>query len=146
MAIVITPESEYGKELAKWNKPYRFEPYPKMLYRAQRTASGKWSVGDPMDESFTRSCQLIVRDEVEERRANDNGWRETQGEALAYQKSLDDEIARAAAEEAYRVSKMGKKAQAEAAAADAETMDHVAEVPEKRRPGRPRKVAVEPEA
>jgi hypothetical protein len=55
MPIVISPESELGKELAKWEQhqthyvgfgqspgnPYVFRPYPRMVYKASLDPNGK---------------------------------------------------------------------------------------------------------
>jgi hypothetical protein len=56
MGVIISPESELGKELQKWEQfprynasnelipagnPYQFRPYPKMLYKAFERPNGK---------------------------------------------------------------------------------------------------------
>lgn len=60
MGVLITSESEWGKELAKWEQfpnkpyigeagpgnPYVYREYPRMLYRAQRMPNGKVSCGE----------------------------------------------------------------------------------------------------
>jgi hypothetical protein len=155
MGLVISPDSELGKELAKWNKPYRFEPYPKMLYKAQVRSNGQAAVmappvplygwPQPQDyeralleaEAFTRSCLLTVRDEAEERRAVSDGWRTTAEDALKAHEAREWQIAQAAAERHYTEARMSPQAQAEAARVDDATALHVPEVPETpRRPHR----------
>lgn len=150
MAIVITPESELGKELAKWNKPYVYSEYPRMLYMARRRPDGVVSVlevddkvfgGNPgTAEKFNATCQLIVKNDEELRNAMDRGWRMSMQEALERHEAKEKAIAEAAAVRAHEDQKMSEAAKAEAAAAEAATIEHVAEVPEKKR-GRPRKTA-----
>ena len=140
----------YRIEMESWEmKNYNpaNHPYPKMLYRAQQRPDGVWSVGETMDrmfggqpgsaEQFTNTCQTIVKSEEEHRKAKDNGWRDTMGEAMDYQRGLEKAVADAAAFRHYEDRNMSEAAKAEAAAADDATMDHVAEVPRKH--GRPRK-------
>ena len=154
---LISTESEEGKEYLKWERKPNYNPdapenrYPRMLYMAQRRPDGVVSVGEPDDhafsnvtgagEQFNRRCQLIVRGEQEETAALERGWRRSATEALERFESKEKHIADAAAHRSYEDRNMGEKAKAEVAAAEAETVEHVAEVPEKRRVGRPRKVA-----
>ena len=149
MGVVILPESDLGRELAKWNKPYVFVPYPKMLYRARRRPDGVVSVGEGDDrilggqpgiaESFTNGCQKIVRDEAEERAAISDGWANTQQQALERFESKEKAVADVAAHRSYEDRNMSEKAQAEAAVVEASEFAHVPEVTRKR--GRPRKAA-----
>lgn len=148
MAIVRTGESEYDKELEKWSLPKReggynangYEAFPSMLYKAQRNHAGKALVTD-MDafyavdmnavaraEAFNRANQLTVGNQHELDRALSDGWRRSPDEALDHFEGLQQDIAQAAAEEAYRVKRMGEKAQAEYHAADEATDAPVAEV------------------
>lgn len=137
------PESHYAKEMRKWEKPYRFAKYPQMLYKARKPASGgPYICTDPLSESFSASCQLVVRDDAEFEKALSEGWREGLDEAVAHAQGLDDDIAEAAAYRAHEDRNMSERAKLEAAAADDATAEHVPEVVEqKRRPGRPRKEA-----
>ena len=82
MARIVTPESEEFKEMQKWNKPYVFEQYPLMLYKARRRADGKVSVSEPSNEAWTQGCQLIVKTEDEHLKARGQGWCDTQAAAL----------------------------------------------------------------
>jgi len=150
MAMVITPESAMGQELAKWNKPYVFEAFPMMLYKTQLRPDGIPSVGEYLDgifggalgsaEAFTKRCQRIVKSEQELSAALEQGWRKTQAEALEHHESKERILSTAAAHRAYEDSKMSEAAQAEAKAVEQETEHHVAEIPVKRGPGRPRKI------
>lgn len=172
MGLVIQPETLYGRELAKWDRPRNQfvedengkreygmnavgeEPYPKMLYKAQRRENGKVMVMD-MDalyaldpavqaraDAFNRSCQLTVQSEDEYRRAKDQGWRESPEIALAYYEALQQDIARAAAEANFDLQRMSEQAKREHAALDATTDAPVTDVPApKRKPGRPKAAA-----
>lgn len=157
MGIVYTPESEYAKELAKWNtprsqggmRPDHPEMYPAMLYKANKRPDGKYTVIEVDDrffsghpgsaEAWSRANYITVRDESEERRKLNEGWRKSPGEAMEYAERFEREMARAAAERAYADRNMSDAAKSEAAQAEAATMEHVPEVPTKRGPGRPRK-------
>src|SRR5262249_55226254 len=116
MPIVYTEESEYARELAKWEQfptrltaspgnPFRYRPYPKMLHRAQRLPSGQvgcplpmTSISDADAEAFAKRGQLIVYDEAQERAAYLEGWRLTYAEAIAAFEAQQQAIATAAAE------------------------------------------------
>lgn len=160
MGIVITPESPLGIEMSKWEKPFRFEMFPMMVYRAQKLPSGKVVTAAPMPHQFgwkdpaeyqravdeaeaiTKASQRIVKDETELRHAKNNGWRETQAAALEAFELEEQALGNAAAEAAYQVKRMSEKAQAEYRAADEATHEHVADVPAPRkRPGRKPKAA-----
>jgi len=153
--ILITPESELGKELAKHERPANYNPdapenqFPRMLYMANKRPDGVVSVNEISDapfggvtgasEGFNRTCQKIVKTEAECIKAMEQGWRKTQAEAIERHEAKSKSIADAAAHRAYEDRNMSEAAVAEAKAAEAETVEHVAEVPRKR--GRPRKVA-----
>jgi hypothetical protein len=150
MAIIITAESELGKELAKWEQPdYNptAHPFPRMLYKAHRRPDGTPSVGEALDsifgsqpgsaEAFTASCQMTVQDETEEIRALEMGWRRSPQDALEHFEEKEKFLSTAAAHRHHEDRNMSEAAKREAAEADAATAEHVAEVPRKR--GRPRK-------
>ena len=146
MAIVITPESEYGKELARWQRKPNYNPdapenqFPRMMYMANRRPDGVISVNETTDapfanlmdahQNFNRRCQRIVKSEAEMIVALEQGWRKSQKEALERFESKESLKADAAAHRAYEDRSMGDKAKAEAARAEAETSEHVAEVAE----------------
>ena len=142
MSVVITSESELGKEMAKWNKPYHFEPFPQMLYKAKRRPDGVPAVVETNDEpfgghpgaaeSFTTSCQTTVGDETEMTRAIEMGYRHTPQEALDSFNEREKFLSTAAAHRSHEDRNMGEKARAEAKAADDATAEHVVEVPRKR--------------
>lgn len=130
MGMVITPESEYGKELAKWNKPYVYERYPAMLYKAIRMDDDGQIVVRGT-EKINRQCQLVVHNEAEQSKAMEAGWRTNPVEAVEYLKSRDKQISTAAAHRNYEDRNMSEAARAEAEAYEGDSPEHVAEIPEK---------------
>lgn len=160
MPINRTGESEYDKELAKWDLPKRlgghncdgFEKYPQMLYKAFRDESGKARCRDISDLytsdpqlqakaiAFTAKCQHTVKNDDEYYKAKGQGWCDTQQEALDLLEDQQRDIAQAAAEAAYSVQRMGDKAQREYQAHDAASEGPAVDVPAPRKkPGRPKK-------
>jgi hypothetical protein len=118
--------TEREKELRKWEKPYVYAEFPKMLFRGVTTTAGRV-------EYETR----VVSSTVEEALAGESGW------LLGPQLALDAEhqrqaaVGTAAAERAWADRRMSEAAQAEAAAVDAVTSQHLGEIPEQgRRPVR----------
>jgi hypothetical protein len=149
MGMVISPESELGKEIAKWEKPYVYAPFPKMLYKAQPSplSNGKvmifeqalprwrypagvegdnhFAAAELAAHSFNSSNQLVVRSEAEYARATSDGWCDGPMEALEFHEGLQRDISTAAAEAAYSAKGMTSKAQAERKTLDASTDKHV---------------------
>jgi len=143
-------------------RPVSHQPFPAMLYRAQLRNGKATCMAPPVSvygwadqaqygqacleaDSFTKSCQRIVRDEAEERRALSDGWRPTPALALAELEAQQQRIGNAAAEAAYAAQRMTATAKAELKAAEEATSDHVTDVvPVRRKRGRPptRSVAV----
>jgi len=153
MALVKhNPESKYAIEMEKWEKPYRFQPFPKMLYRAvkhPRTSQYCVGIGDDIKDmdgktvlisavGFNQQCQTIVESDREQQSQMEAGWRETPKEALAFAESRERSIGEQTAMRHYDDKRMSDAAKDEAAAVDASTDEHVPVIPEKRRPGRPR--------
>lgn len=186
MPIVRTGNSAWEKEEARWNTPRTvrmldangdglfnpdgtammgmgpigFEPFPAMLYKAQKKANGKVLVvdGEPQpsalisDREYERLClevtrfntqnQRIVMSQAEKDRAHAEGWRDTPQDALAFYERLEQDMGRAAAETNFSVQHMSPKAQAEHQAATDATHEHVTDViPPKRKRGRPARAA-----
>lgn len=132
--------------------------FPRMLYKAQQSQAhgGKWATGAEIprrapgeneqdwnrrvDEAqrFAESCQRVVADEVEYSRAHEEGWRDSAQEAMAFHEARASAVSQETAERNYRDKNMSEKAQAEAAAAEAEHFGHLPEIPEqpRRRKGR----------
>ena len=160
MSIIHNPDSEYSREMARWNTQKRhggfgangYEPFPAMLYKAFARDNGKVMCGDPLaavgdaiGEAFARSCQLIVQNEDERDHAVRQGW--SLGPDLAIAKYEQDlrGIAEVTAQRHFADQGMGALAQAEAQVADAATHEQVPAVPEtpvRRKRGRPLKVRV----
>lgn len=168
--IVIIPGSNLQKENEKWEQfpgkwgsnpgnPYRYQPFPKMLYRADKFQGvvvcmaappdpmeyanpGEYTRKEEQARRFNESCQKIVKSEAEMAVAMESGWRETPEDAVAWVKARDAAHMERAANRAYTDRNLSEKAQAEVAKAiEAADGDPLAEVPEqpKRRRGRPRK-------
>lgn len=120
--------TEHAKELAKWNKPYVFQPYPRMLYRVKTLGNGSLA-----------QEQRIVGSEGEQLLAVGQGWMTDPEEATQAEVRRQEDRGTAAAERAWTDRRMSASAQAEAAAVDAATAKHLPEIPEapKRVIGRP---------
>lgn len=150
MGIHHSPQSAFVKEMAKWehrpvmigdtmimpipvdqggkaNAP--FQPFPKMLYRAERADGGPQISGT-----------LIVHSDTEEKRERERGWCEGPDAAIAAVKAEDLEFATLAANRAFQERRMSDHARAEAAAVDEATAQHVPVIPETPKRGRPRKL------
>ena len=148
MGIQRSREDSWTKEMAKWEQnpvlvgdtfiqPIPFADggrggaprleYPKMLYRA-----------DSFDGGPRISETKIVEHDGAERLAAGAGWRASQEDAIKDVHARHQEFARLAAERAHTERWMSPKAQAEAAAVDESTMQHVPVIPEtpiRRKPG-----------
>lgn len=140
--------NEYGKPGAE---------YPKMLYQAKQLPNGKWATAmipppfigfrdqNEWDRAvqaallFTSSCYRIVDNEAQHARARDEGWRDGPDEAMQFRDALEKAVGEAAAERNYRDKNMSPAAKAEVAQAESEHFGHLADIPVKRGPGRPRK-------
>jgi hypothetical protein len=152
MPVVISPDSEMGKELEKWNTPKRLggmrcdgiEPYPAMVYRAERyPGTGKVmcmhplaGTGDAVVDAFSVRCYKEVRTPEAHDQANREGWSDDPLTAIKVFEKAATAEADAAANAAYHAKRMSEKAQREFDAAQ-ETADfHVPDPPAP--PKRPR--------
>lgn len=129
MGVIIPPESTLGKELARWDAPKReggerpngHEEYPKMLYMAHRYSNGKVMCGhpraamgdDPEANAFTAKCQFTVQSGDDHARMRRAGWCDSPEDALDAFEAQEQDVAKAAAEEQFRVRRMSGKAQDE---------------------------------
>lgn len=130
MGMVISEKSVYGEELAKWNKPYQYQRYPAMLYKAIRTNdSGEIVVRGT--EQINRRCQLIVNNEVEQQKAMESGWRTNPAEAVEFLKFQEKRASTEAAHRNWDDRNMSEASKAEAAAYEGESLEHVPEIPSK---------------
>jgi hypothetical protein len=148
---------------SKPGNPYQYREYPKMLYRAARRPNGQaacqlappplnaftgasavdeWQREMLAVESFNIANRKTVTDDQAERIAVGQGWCLSQQAALDQYEQNQIAIGNAAAEVAASVTKMSAKAQAEHAAAEETTIEHVTDIKPQRRHkkrGRPRK-------
>ena len=150
---IVSPDSELGKELAKWETPKReggmrcdgYEAYPAMLYKADRYVNGKVmcghplaGTGDPVADAFTVRCNRIVNGPEEHERAEREGWTNTPAEAIqAFEKAAKAE-ADIAANEAYKARRMSEQAEREFDAAQDAAPFHAPEVVAKKLPPKKR--------
>lgn len=147
-ALIEVPGTPYAREMAKWNKPYRYQPYPKMLYKAERfrgtlacqaSEPQPWEYRDErsfkmaIDEirHFNAKCQMTVNDERERAKALEMGWRESPDEALKFAHGREDNFSTDVAHRLYEDRNMSEAAKAEMAAAEIEAGGPVAEITEK---------------
>ena len=132
MAILISSESEYGKEQWKWEhttadrhptdpaihgmRPVGFQPYPAMMYRA--TQKNPW-----------RFEEHVVHSELEQRNMESRGFF-AGGQGVAADAFDKDQfgVAVAAAERNYQDRNMGEKARAESNAAEEASSTHLGEI------------------
>jgi len=157
MAIVRTGETEFDKEMAKWDAPKRlggmnangYEDFPAMLYKARVKGNGQpacmdipptrmgfpgglqgdqqWDAAVQQADAFTRACQRLVRNGDERDAAVRNGWCETPAAALAAYEAEQQAIGLAAAEANYAATRMSEKAQKERKQREAATDKHLPE-------------------
>lgn len=144
MSVVVAQDSEFAKEMRKHEathtqygppgRPYVFQPFPEMMYRAAR-----------VDGVATLVENRVANDEQEQRNLMSRGFMpggpQAAMEALT---DLEQDAATAAAERAYAVRSMSEGAQAEVATAEQRAgLRHLSDIPEtpiKRSVGRPRKI------
>ena len=148
----ISTATNIGKEVLKFEKPYSYQEYPKMVFKAQRGPNGKVIVLEgPPDmaqttwrddllakeqnriQFFNNSNQKTVGDESEHKAALNAGWRDHPDDAIKHYEERELAISDATAERHYADSKMSEKAQAEAAEVDNSTEFHVPFIPEKKK-------------
>lgn len=133
MGVVHTPDSEYMKELLKWEfddyrygearglrGPRTYQEFPKMLYKAGRNDRNQIAI-------LSRQSAETPEDE---RRLQSQGFVFGPEKAIEACEAQEREIATLAANRAYQERTMSPQAQAEAAAVDDSTSDHVPVIPE----------------
>ena len=155
----VSTASDLGRELMKWEMPKNRDKeanrYPAAMYKAERDEKGKIKVqadepdGNAMTpdehnralnraQAFNRRNFKTVNSFEEKMKAREQGWRDNPTEALAYFEEQEKNVGNLAAERAFKDKRMSELAQKEAAEADAATEFHLPEIPEKRKPGRPK--------
>jgi hypothetical protein len=125
--------SERDKELKKWEKPWVYVEFPKMLYRGV-TVAGRVEVE-----------QHIVGRAEEEAIAFGAGWRPNAAEAVAVETAHQENLGTLAAERAAADRRLSAAAQADAAVIDQATLRHLPEIPARPRRPRPRPKKAAPE-
>ena len=148
-------QSQFGKEMRRWDtpksrgghRPDGFERFPLMLYKAQPRPDNQrmatqmeepprfmyatdaaWTNACQMAEAFGRTCQRTVNNEQEYTRAREQGWCDTQTDALAFHEKLATAVSDAAFYRAQEDAKLSEPAQAEARLVDEAQYEHVPEI------------------
>jgi hypothetical protein len=131
MPVEYSRESAYAKERCKWEathtefgppgKPWKFQEYPVMLYRATHPPAG----GPPRIE------QEIAADEGHERILTGRGFVRGSDHAVERLAAQDVEFAKLAAEREYEKRRMSAQAVAEAERVEDATSNHLPTIPER---------------
>ena len=138
---------------------YTYKAFPKMLYDAEYEAAcleydQAWMIPSRGTEDAERATALVLaeRKKQQHRRIVQSSaeveslrgiWFETPGEAVAAKKAMEQEIAKVAAHRAYEDRNMGEQAKRDLDAFDEAAEEHVAVMPEKKKPGPRTKVSIE---
>jgi len=142
--VFHNPASAYAREMAKyemdWGSPYGRpgrpradvgpQPFPCRMYLVARAETGGGVVVKHSADAAS---------EAEMRNFESRGYRNGLQAAADALKASEDELAKLAANRAALEQRMSPEARAEAAEYEATVAEHVAVIPEKRGPGRPRK-------
>lgn len=129
--LIVGPQTAYAQEIVKWEanytqygapgRPHVHRDYPARMYKPSRPPQG----GPAVFEGATAA------DERERERLERVGFvYGGQGAALAALAAREFELAEVAANRALNDSRMSAKAQAEAEAVDAGTIQHLGAIPE----------------
>ncbi len=116
MAVVRSGETEMDREMLKWNKPYKYEPFPRMVYRGMLRSDGVHDVE-----------HRIADNERQYDEFRKDGWVDSPDHAKRGVEAQEAMIAEAAAENAHAAQKMSAKARKELAMREASTHRHVTE-------------------
>jgi hypothetical protein len=117
--------SDHAKEMRRWNKPYVYQEFPKMLFRGVTTTAGRVEIE-----------QRLVGTREDEALAIGAGWHTHPTRAKERELGAQADLGTAAAERAWDDRRLSEAARAEAAAIEQATLKHLPEIPE--RPRRPR--------
>ena len=145
----IRPNQRYVREMAKWDKPYRFQQFPAMVYRASDDVNGKIAcdVVEPNPglfsnegeynhavseaKAFRAKCQRLVNDERELQAAYEAGFRDDPVAACDFLRRQREGEFNEMAEAAHRDQGMSEAARAEREAyIDAQDEPTVPVIPE----------------
>ena len=116
MAVVRSGETDMDREMAKWEKPYKYEPFPKMLYRGVLRSDGVHDFETTIVENERHMSEMVNK-----------GWVQSPADAKAVVDAQESMIAEAAAENAAAAQKMSAKARKELAMREAATHRHITE-------------------
>ena len=129
----LNKDSEYNKEMQKWEAPYVHKEWPKMVFRAiRKEGEGYWVVTG--SDAIRAKTQKIVNDEFELQRAHESGWRPSPQEAIDFaNKRFSDksELEAARNYEDRNMSEAAKREAEEFASSAEDPLEPVAEIPEK---------------
>lgn len=138
MAQVIIPDSNYAKEMVKWEANYTPYGAPQRPYNPNI----KWPAMFYLVGHKNGQLEIIERREAADENEGNNlysrGFGNGAAEAVDLFHKRNRDAAELAANRAFSDQRMSEKAQAEAAAKDAETIDHLPVIPEtpvRRKPG-----------
>lgn len=163
--ITIIPGSDDQRRMAKFEQfpdskwacgnpgnPYRYRPFPKMVYRAERfpgtgalscqvAAPERWQYREERDfimaeegaRRWNEKHYRIVQDEVEYAAAMEAGWRETPDGALRHAEERDKQVALQVAHRNHDDRNLSPAAQAEIRAAEDAAGEPLPEITEQRR-------------
>ena len=118
--------SDRDKELKRWNAPYTYREFPKMLFRGTTTTLGRVEVE-----------QRIVSSGREEQDCGAVGWLASPRLALERETTRQESVGLAAAERAWDDRRMSAPALAEVEAVEATSAKHLPEIPEASQRKRP---------
>jgi hypothetical protein len=148
MGLIITPESQMGTELRKWEQhptklaidengdmtpgnPYVFRPYPRDLYRAIKL-NGRITVffydAQDGETKVHPHCIKVVDSEDKERMARNDGWCDDPQKAYDAFERMEQERGNEAARVEAAAAGMTANARRELAAAHGQTHEHVTDV------------------
>ena len=154
MGLLLGPETEYAKEMRKWEsfptqygppgRTYRFQEFPKRLYRAEHQVGKGIVIADAQ----------TAADEHEERNLLSRGFVFGQDKAIEAAERQQTDYGKLAAEREWEIqhNRLSERAVSEVRAAEADYgTRHLPAVPEqpiRRKAGRPKKAVetVEPSA
>jgi hypothetical protein len=125
--------SEREKELKRWNAPYVYREFPKMLFRGVSLVNGRVEYEQRIVSSVSEEADVLAA-----------GWRHHPQEALDAEHARQAQLGVLAAERDWEDRRLSPAAQAEAAALDATTLRHQPEIPEQPKKRRKRRWAKRP--
>lgn len=160
--VMHSPASNWAKEMACWETVPRadgsvtqqmidtarragvhhgtfdHQEFPKAMYHATQTPTGIKLDTEPDG----RLASVSAHSPEEQRNLESRGFASSQAGAIAVVEEANQAAAVAAANRAFHDRRMTAAARAEAEAIDSRVARHLGEIPEARRPGRRKRIAV----